>query len=139
MKLLTRMTSTIGNKRSGFTFIEVMVALVVLSGGIIFIYKTFFLCVDYLSRLTVRMHANELIDAKIADVSRLFHETADITSSSGTSIVTEEINNKKINFTYQVVFDPVMSNDNAFRIKVTLSWSDMGHVMKSSRLALMAL
>ena len=133
------MISSIGNKRSGFTFIEVMVSLVVLSAGIVFIYKTFFLCVDYLSRLTVRMHANELVDEKIADVSRLFHETADITASSGISVITEEINHKKVHFTYQVVFDPVLSNDNAFRIKVVLSWLDAGRTMKISRLALMAL
>lgn len=133
------MISSTGNNRLGFTFIEVMVALVVLATGIVFIYKSFFLCVDYLSRLTVRLHANELVDEKMADISRLFHETADITAASGTSVVEEEINHQKIRFTYHVGFEPVINNDNAFRVKVQLSWEDAGRPMKTSRLGLIAL
>ncbi|MDE2027350.1 MAG: prepilin-type N-terminal cleavage/methylation domain-containing protein, partial [Candidatus Omnitrophica bacterium] len=66
--------SATGNNRSGFTFVEVMVALVVLCGGIVLIYKSFFLCADYLNNLTCRLYASSLLDEKIGRITRAFAE-----------------------------------------------------------------
>src|ERR1039457_5245129 len=86
MRLPTRAKSATGNNRRhmsfpnvlignlGFTFVEVMVSLVVLCCGIVVIYKSFFLCADYLNNLTCRIYASSLIDEKIGDIAKSFAE-----------------------------------------------------------------
>src|SRR3989338_1352826 len=76
MKKKTMMTSPIGNdlrknSKRGFSFLEVMVAVMVLSGGLISIYKSFFTSLDYTNHLTIRLQANILLDEKIATLNRL--------------------------------------------------------------------
>jgi len=61
----------------GFTFIEVMVALVVLSAGIVTVYRSFFLCVDYLNNITTRIYASHLLDQRMADISLSLHSPRD--------------------------------------------------------------
>ncbi len=139
MKPPTRTTSLIGNSRLGFTFIEVMVTLVVLSAGIVFIYKTFFTCVDYLSRLTLRLHASELVDEKIADINRVFRETKDIAASRGSSVVTQQINHKRVDFTYQIEILPLSGYEGVFSLNVGVTWSYAGHQAAISRLAVLSL
>ncbi len=139
MKLPIRMTSPTGNSRSGFTFIEVMITLVILSAGIITIYRTFFLCVDYLSRLSMRMYANELIDEKIADISRVFHETADLSAATGSSVVNKEINHQQVKFAYNIDFLPVDGYDGLFQLKVGVVWAESGRTTKMARMAVLAL
>ena len=129
----------IGNKTGGFTFIEVMMALVVLSAGLVFIYKSFFLSVDYLSRLKTRLYANELIDEKIADITRVFHETADLSSTVGDVYVSRDIDHKHIDFTYKVQFLPIEGYDNLFRLNVAVSWPDAGRKTQLSRQAILSL
>ena len=140
MKLPTRMTSRTGsNNHLGFTFVEVMVTLVVLSAGIVFIYKTFFLCVDYLSRLSTRLCANELIDSRVSEISRLMREHGDLSFDRGPLIVTKEISHKRIDFNYQINFVPVTGYEGLYRLDVGLSWQDHGRSMHYMRSAVLTL
>jgi prepilin-type N-terminal cleavage/methylation domain-containing protein len=139
MKPPRRTTSSIGNNRAGFTFVEVMVTLVVLTGGIVFIYRTFFICVDYLSRLSLRLHASELIDTKIADISRLFRENRNVSFERGPMVVSEEVNRKHIEFHYRVQLVPVSGYEGMYRLEVGLSWLDAGRPAHFARSALLAL
>jgi prepilin-type N-terminal cleavage/methylation domain-containing protein len=138
MKLPTRMTSSIGNKVKGFTFVEVMVTLVILSTGIVMIYKSFFLCVDYLSYLTCRLHASQMIETKIADVSRSYRESEDTTFDRGATTESVEVNHKWIDFNYDIEMSPVSGLDYVYRLKVTLSWYDGHRLMNLSRESLLS-
>src|SRR5262245_8551690 len=76
------MTSSIGNKflpfgQKGFTFLEIMITIVVLSTGIVAIYKTFLLCLDHQRYLTHRLYASNLIDRRTAQLQALFREKGD--------------------------------------------------------------
>ena len=123
MKLLTRMTSPLGNNSKGFTFVEVVVALVVLSAGIVLIYKSFFLCVDYLNNLTCRIYASHLIDTKIADITSSFENSPDWVIEAGPAVDLVEINNRSIPFRYNVEVSPVLNVDNLYKLDVDLSWA----------------
>ena len=116
-----------------------MVTLVILSAGIVFIYKTFFLCVDYLSRLSLRLQANELIDEKIADLGRLYRETGDLSFSRGPAAVTQEINHRSVDFSYQIQLVPVPGYEGLYRLQVGVSWLDAGRPTSVSREAMLGL
>ena len=117
-----------------------MVTLVVLSCGIVFIYKTFFLCTDYIARLSMRMHASELIDERIADISRSFHvANGSLSFDQGPMVMMEKINRKIIGFHYNVEVVPVPGFDGLFNLQVGVSWVDAGKIASFSRSAALCL
>ncbi|MBF0490414.1 MAG: prepilin-type N-terminal cleavage/methylation domain-containing protein [Candidatus Omnitrophica bacterium] len=138
MKLPIRMTSLTGNKNKGFTFIEIMITLVILSAGIVMIYKSFFLCVDYLSYLTCRLYASQMIEGKISDITRSYRESSDSSFDRGATTETMEMNHKWIDFNYGIEMSPVLGLDYLYRLRVTLSWYDGKHLMKLSRESLLS-
>jgi prepilin-type N-terminal cleavage/methylation domain-containing protein len=125
--------SSTGNKNKGFTFIEIMIALVVFSGGIVMIYKSFLLCVDYLSYLNCRLYASQMVENKISNIARSYRESQDATFEFGAQTETLEVNHKWIDFNYTVKADPVSGLDYVYRLSVTLSWYDGRRLMKLSR------
>ncbi len=103
-----------------------MVAIVILSAGIVAVYRSFFLCIDYLNNIATRWWANELIEEKMFDVTRRLQESQGRVLDSGIPSQTVTINRRPITFQYDVAVDPVASLEGLFRLNVTLSWND-GH------------
>jgi prepilin-type N-terminal cleavage/methylation domain-containing protein len=122
-----------------FTFVEVMVTLVILTSGIVIVYKTYFLCVDYLSRLTMRLHASELIDVKMGDITRTARETGDMSFDRGSTVVQETIDGRGPNFYYQINAVPALDIPNLYQVTVQVSWMESGHSARLSRGRLMQL
>ena len=133
MKVPIRMMLLTGNKNQGFTFVEVMVALVVLSAGIVMIYKSFFLCVDYLSYLSCRLYASQMIESKISDISHSYKANQDNTFNRGAMTESLEINHKWIDFNYSIDMFPIKSLENVYRLKVTLGWYDGRRLLHLTR------
>jgi len=113
---------SVGNP--GFTFVEVMVSLVVLCCGIVLIYKSFFLCADYLNNLTCRLYASSLIDEKIGDISESFAEWPAKDLNFGNTFVTLQINHKPIQFIYDIKFAPLSDVSSVWQVDVNLKWVD---------------
>jgi len=132
------MTSVTGNNSKGFTFVEIMIALVILSSGIVMIYKSFFLSVDYLSYLTCRLYASQMIESKIADLSRSYRESQDATFERGAMTESLEVNHKWVDFNYNIEVTPVLNLDSISRLKVDLIWHDGRRLMKLSRESLLS-
>ncbi|MDE2221910.1 MAG: prepilin-type N-terminal cleavage/methylation domain-containing protein [Candidatus Omnitrophica bacterium] len=125
--------SATGNNRSGFTFVEVMVALVVLCGGIVLIYKSFFLCADYLNNLTCRLYASSLLDEKIGRITRAFAEWPAKELNFGSNTVTLDINHKPVVFNYDVSLAPLSDVTSVWEADVKLSWVDGPRHMQMHR------
>ncbi len=123
--------SAIGNK--AFTFVEVMVALVVLCSGIVLIYKSFFLCADYLNNLTSRLYASSLIDEKIGDVSISFAEWPAKPLNFGDNSVVLDVNHRHIQYTYDVNLAPLSDVKSIWKLDVKLSWIDGPRAMHMER------
>ena len=137
MRVPTRTKSAIGNNFQGFTFVEVMVSLVVLCCGIVLIYKSFFLCADYLNNLTCRLYASSLIDEKIGDVTKSFAEWPAKELDLGVSSITLVINHRSVQFNYDInlkVLDDVKS---VWQLNVNLNWVDGPRRMHMLRSAYM--
>jgi prepilin-type N-terminal cleavage/methylation domain-containing protein len=127
--------SATGNK--GFTFVEVMVALVVLCCGIVLIYKSFFLCADYLNNLTCRLYASSLIDEKIGDIAESFAEWPTKSLEFGNNSVDLVINHKPVRFNYDINLQPLPDVKSVWQVDVKLSWVDGPRNMHAQRSAYM--
>ena len=102
------------------------------------IYKSFFRCVDYLSYLTCRLYASQMIESKIADINRSYRESPDSTFDRGSMTENVEINHKWVDFNYGIEMGLVGGLDYVYRLKVTLSWYDGQRLMKLSRESLLS-
>jgi len=129
--------SATGNNARGFTFVEVMVSLVVLCSGIVFIYKSFFLCADYLNNLTCRLYASSLIDEKIGDITKSFAEWPSKDLDLGDNHVTLQINHKSVLFTYNIKMAPLSDVNSVWQVDVNLNWVDGPRTMHAERSAYM--
>jgi prepilin-type N-terminal cleavage/methylation domain-containing protein len=129
--------SATGNSSRGFTFVEVMVSLVVLCCGIVLIYKSFFLCADYLNNLTCRLYASSLIDEKIGDIAESFADWPARDLDLGLTDVELEINHKPVHFTYAINLAPLPDVKSVWQLDVRLSWVDGPRNMHASRSAYM--
>jgi prepilin-type N-terminal cleavage/methylation domain-containing protein len=137
MGLPPTVKSAIGNNPKGFTFVEVMVSLVVLCCGIVLIYKSFFLCADYLNNLTCRLYASSLIDEKIGDISESFAEWPVKELNFGDEATQLDINHKPVRFTYDINLEPLSDVKSVWQLDVRLSWVDGPRHMHASRSAYM--
>jgi prepilin-type N-terminal cleavage/methylation domain-containing protein len=129
--------SATGNNSRGFTFVEVMVSLVVLCCGIVLIYKSFFLCADYLNNLTCRLYASSLIDEKIGDIAESFADWPARDLSLGDSSVDLDINHKPVHYTYDINLAPLPDVKSVWQLDVKISWVDGPRNMHASRSAYM--
>jgi len=114
-----------------------MVSLVVLCCGIVLIYKSFFLCADYLNNLTCRLYASSLIDEKIGDVTKSFAEWPAKELDFGSTFVTLEINHKPVRFSYNINLTPLGDVKSVWQVDVKLSWMDGPRNMHAERSAYM--
>jgi len=132
-----RLKSATGNKLKGFTFVEVMVSLVVLCSGIVFIYKSFFLCADYLNNLTCRLYASSLIDEKMGDITKSFAEWPAKDLDFGSTHVTLKVNHKPVEYNYDIKLSPLSDVNSVWEVNVKLNWQDGPRNMQVERSAYM--
>ena len=114
-----------------------MVSLVVLCCGIVLIYKSFFLCTDYLNNLTCRLYASSLIDEKIGDITESFAEYPSKDLEFGAMTVTQEINHKPVHFNYDIKLAPLPDVKSVWQLDVNLYWVDGPRNMHLERSAYM--
>lgn len=114
-----------------------MVSLVVLCSGIVLIYKSFFLCADYLNNLTCRIYASSLIDEKIGDITMSFAEWPAKALTLGDMAVDVPINHKPVRFNYEIKLNPLPDVKSVWKLDVTLSWIDGRRSMRAQRSAFM--
>ena len=127
--------SATGNNPFGFTFVEVMVALVILCSGIVMVYKSFFLCADYLNNLTYRMYASSLLDEKIGDITKVFAEWPAKPMDFGGKTTALLINHKSIPFTFDINLAPLNDVKSVWQVDVNLTWPDGPRTMHAFRSA----
>jgi hypothetical protein len=112
---------------------EVMVTAVILSAGLVALYRSFFICADVVTHLSNRLYALNLLDSRIATIERDFRSLKDFDIGA----MSEEavINNRPLTFTYTIDLKPVGELLSVFRLDITLSWEERGHVLSLSRSA----
>ncbi len=120
-------------RNTGLTFMEVMVTAVILSAGLVALYRSFFIGADVVTHLSNRLYALNLLESRIATIERDFRSLKDFDIGS----MSEEavINHRPVTFHYAISLQPVGNLLSIFRLDITLSWEERGHVLSLSRSA----
>jgi hypothetical protein len=117
----------------GITFIEVMLTVVILSVGLVGLYRSFFSAVNYLDHLSTRLYALNLMESRIATIERDFRSLNDF--DIGPLEEGAVVNNRPVTFRYTVDFKPVGTLLSVFELDIALSWQERGRDVSISRTA----
>jgi len=118
---------------NGFTFIEIMVTLVILSVGIVGVYQALFKSLDHMSRLKSRLYANILLDDQIATIERKLRAYKTLPMESPVQEV--DVGVQRISFEPQSQISAVDQFTDVFKIDLLYTWTDRGHQNKLGRSA----
>jgi hypothetical protein len=120
-------------RAKGITFIEVMLTVVILSVGLVALYRSFFSAVNYLDHLSTRLYALNLMESRIATIEKDFRSLKDF--DIGPLQEEAVINNHPVVFQYAVDFKPVGTLLSVFELDIVLSWQERGRAVSVSRTA----
>lgn len=126
------MTLSIGNQR-GLTLVELLITVVILSVGIVFIYKSFFICLDYMQSLASRWQAVNILNERIDDLSLQMRTSKDFLLDPGPSDVVVVINNKNVVYHLEVSLNDEGVIQGVYALQVMARWHDGKRAMSSSR------
>lgn len=136
MNLWIKMIFLIG-KNKGLTFVELLIALVILSAGIVTVYKSFLLSMDYLQNIETRIKANELIEKKVADLSFVYQISQGQDMQAGVPTETIQVRQRPIRYQYIIEYVPISVPQKLYRLHVTLSWQDRQRQLQIQRTVLL--
>ncbi len=133
MILLTGSERARSRLARGITFIEVMLTVVVLSIGLVAMYRSFFSAINYLDHLSTRFCAHNLMETRIATIERDFRTLKDF----DIGVLSEDaiINHRPVTFHYSVNLKPVGTLLSVFELEIVLSWHEHGRELTLSRTA----
>ena len=92
--------------KKGVTFIEVMMSLVVLTIGIVMIFRSFFVAFDRMSFLKERLYASIALDNEIEKIERNLRVNRALPSESQ-KVEIVDVGPKKVRFNYSIDIQPV--------------------------------
>ena len=112
-----------------------MMALAVLSIGIVMIYKSFFVSISTLNHVVNRIYASNLIDGKIADLEQMFREDQSATFNRGHESVRASVGHREIEFDYSINVYSVEHLPGLQEVDVKLSWKEGSRQINLTRSA----
>jgi prepilin-type N-terminal cleavage/methylation domain-containing protein len=128
-------TSSIGNKHNrfipalrpfqkGFTFIEIMTTLAILAGGLVMIYKSFFVCLDYQTHLACRAQANNIIENRIALTEQMLRDYKTLSFNHDQQKELVEFFGREIEYQVDIALLPKGDGIGLYQMDVRVSWHE---------------
>ena len=124
--------------KRGFTFIEVMVAAIILSSGMVSIYKVFIATLGYLNHLSCRSYATTVLNNKITEFAQRFQLERKILFGTEADQEKCQINNKWVDFKYTMSLMPMGKFDDLFLLNGRITWVEGRKHISLSRSVLLA-
>lgn len=123
MILLTGRNKRKITDKSGFTFIEIMVTLSIVSLGLVGIFKTYIISLDQMSHITTRLYANALLDNQIIEIERMLkiYKTLPLELQQPPPV---NVGHRKIDFSQGLKISAVDDYVDVFQIDITLNWME---------------
>ncbi len=120
--------------KKAFTFIEIMVTVLILSFGLLAVYRTFMLTLDQMTRITNRLYANTIIDNRVALIERKYrlYNTFDLDMNYKESV---DVGYKIIDFKQNIAFSQVENLPDLFKLDIDLNWKERDRDFSVSRSA----
>ncbi len=123
-------------KKRGFSFVELMVTVAVLSSGIILIYKAFFISLSYLNHVTNRLYAIHIMDNVIVNMQLDAAQDRAIIFRQNEQAVTVKLDNRQVDFHYFVRVYNVENLAHIFRVETSCFWKEGSRDSRISRTGL---
>ncbi|MCD4779199.1 MAG: prepilin-type N-terminal cleavage/methylation domain-containing protein [Candidatus Omnitrophica bacterium] len=125
------------NNRKGFTLIEVMVSLMILSVGIVYILKSYIVSLERTTHITNRIYATTALDNRISYIQRMLkaYKMLPIDLNRKEDI---KVGGKNITFKQYMVIKEVAEMPEVFDLTLTLSWQEGLRNISLSRSAYLA-
>ncbi len=117
------MTGRVRSTR-GFTLIEIMLTVAVLSAGIALIYRALLASLDFQTHLVHRLYAVHLLDQKAEQLkSALYFEDASLFDVSDEDLLVT-INNRPLLMSVDTRMDRIGNTMRLMDVDVSLRWND---------------
>ena len=129
------MTLLIGNSKKvslnssdGFTLLEILLSVFILSVGIVAVYQPLLACLSTLNYAEERLEANNLLSKEIWVLESKM-KLSDLTglTSDDTLIGSDRI------YRYQASSQPLSRDQQLFKTKVEIAWQDAGRAKRIAR------
>lgn len=130
--MLTGNRSSQRHKRAGYTFIELMVAVSILSIGIVGIYHALLAALDYQNQLSCRLYAMNLMEHKIAEMENQYFLTGNL-GRSADQTVTAVLDFREVPFQFTVQTLSAPGLNGFLGAEVALSWPAQGRTFRIKR------
>jgi len=101
-----------------------MTTLAVLGGGIVMLYKSFFLCLDYQNHLAYRVYASNLLEDKISVTEQMARDYKVLAFKQDAEDEQVEFNNKPMSFHVDIDVSPVTDVPYLYQLKAKVSWKE---------------
>lgn len=118
--------------KKGFSFIEMMTTIAVLSLGIVAVYQSFFKSLGYVNHMTYRLCALNIISSEIELIQKRFEVTGEIVLTD-VRPKTVQVHGHPIEFTPYVDLASVNNKENIYQLNIALSWNESGRQIVMSR------
>lgn len=116
----------------GFTLVEVLVALIILSTGITAIFKSYFISLDRLQHINNRLYATSMLDSRLSEIERVLRaEEALPLNLSSTQEV--DVGGRSISFDEEIRISEVEGFNDVFLLDLSITWNERGNMKKISR------
>lgn len=120
---------------SGVSFIEVMVTLAVLSGGLVMIYRALFLSIDYAAHLNLRLQAQMLLSSRIEEMQRGYQAKGEVPVQFSEDAVAVRFQEKKKDLVLGSHFRSVEGLQHLLHVDLLLSWEERNRTISLPRSA----
>ncbi len=111
----------------GYTFLELMVTVSILSVGIVGIYKVLLAAMDYQTQLSCRLYASNLMEHEISTLENQFRASGELPPKENGKILEVLLDRRNILFQFSIAPAAVENNlAGLLPVTVLLSWPDQG-------------
>lgn len=116
----------------GLTFIETMVALVILTSGLVAVFKIFISSIDQLNHLTNRLYATTVLDNRIVKIERDLR-VFKILPYELDQAEKVDVGPKEVEFSQEMQLSAIDEFSDIFALDLTLKWKEANRNISMSR------
>ncbi len=119
--------------KQGFTFVEVLVTLVILSTGIIAILQSFLKSLDYIKHINNRMYAIVLLDDRTDTIQRMLNVYKTLPMSVPEDDREYSTESRRLEYDKELRISEINDFMDIFQLDISVSWKEGGRNIRLSR------